>query len=1315
MCVAALVWFDKVWIPTEQQYFNERNLRALRTISAQIKGRVDNFDLALDHAIDSFRVEDGNGDLLPNYVKLFSPELEIVTFDPKHPAWTKVTPGDPPNARIQRDEGRNYLYLGYRHEIEHRKGQLPVSLVARGDIDELAAPYLTRNDFDALLLLDGHGATIAQRSSSGLELTSVEKLRDRGPGAASGAPGVFDRMRGTTNLAVVTIGAADYMLYAQPIQLSLTHLENGTPEGPEEWTICGLVRLDRFRAASSTIPTTYWLLFGATLALICFAIPLVKLRVLSPRERLRRFDGVSATAALFMMMALAAFTALDLHVFGAVVPAAIDRQLEAVAASISSHVRLETAAVARQMTAFDSKALWQDDLGYGREPVRSLPEVRARLEPGDGADINLDSAGSRWSRCTPSWSCRTGVLQQLRTTDYPFFKLMVWNDDAGWQRIKWSTAPVVTPFINIADAKLAYSGSLTQARRLSAGDSHIPTSGVSVITSPNTGEKLTVFWKALPASDAVGRDPKKADLVGATMATAPVSLTTPVLPKNVQFAVVDRSGLVLFHSDAARGLTENFFQESEDSPKLKSLVAGGDSGALSGHYLGRARRFYVTPLDLAPFGDPRWSLLVFEDAAISETANLETINLAASMFVVYALALAALWAALVICWPGAFAKWLWPDCAKSRQYRFAAAVGASAGLLCIVALAVLTPAATLTTCAILILTALAAMFAIVRGGPVSSAESPTWLADFVLARASLLFLIAAIPAMLCFHVAYAFHTDLTVKRGESHLASELGARARRINREAQRVAICTDSDPGSQSCAGVGPLVARRTMDTLWDVHVPAAFEPPAVRASDTTAHAAALRWFLRLAYRPYNDVAADLLMTSSSRPGRGLERWRLAVGRGGAQTFTSAAGAGDWRFASAIAPSSPVNGACWLIALALMGVALALVRYLLQPLFALGIAAPAALLPPTGTADDTALLVVGPPGSRRTERLERHPRVRIFDVRSLSFSDDPIAVTPLAHFDVSSAADYGHAIDEHAANWPESILVASSNPLTIVALDHLEHRFDDPAFREKLLDCLESAVYGHGATIWCSVVRDPILVLDALDPPAPDRHRWTRLLEGFRREYLALAIDDQRTAALERSLDERRDLAPAVRAAIGSECRVAPELLAIGENLVRRLPPAAAVSGDAIMIEINRSAEPFYDALWDACATDEKVVLRQLAEEGLVNSNNATVVCRLLSAGLVRRDPTFRIMNETFRRFVVGADQPEVISAWEREGVRVPWGTIATTGVTVAFGLAGLLLLTQEQLVDAWMSYVPALAPAIPTVWKVLATVQKGRIDLAV
>ena len=1307
--VAALVWFDKIWIPAQQQYLNERNLRVLRTISAQIKAKVDNFDQAIDHAIDSFPIENGNVELFQKYVKLLSSELEIVTADPKHPAFAKVTPWDPPNVRIQRDDGRNYLYIGYRHDSEHR-GRPPITLIARGDLDQVTEPFLKRSDFDALLLLDGHGATIAQQSSSGLELTNVEKLRDRGQTAASGQPGVFDRMRGTTNLAVVTIGAADYVLYAQPVQLSLLHEGKDGMQAPEEWTLCGLVRLDRFRASSSTIPTTYWLCFGAVLALICFAIPVLKLRILSPRERLTRVDSVSLAVAVFMLMALAAFTVEDVRVFGTIVPAAVDEQLQTVSASMIEHVRLETGAVGRQMDAFDNDELWQERLGYGRGTHRNLAEIRELLEASDGADINLDPHASRRALCTPAWSCRSGVLRQLGEIEYPFFRLISWTDDAGWQRIKWSTS-VVTPFINVADAKLPYVDSLKLARRLSTSGPGVPMSGVSVLTSPNNGEKLTVFWRALRPSKSVLHDPKRPDLTGVTLATVPVSLTNPVLPKNVQFAVVDRAGRVLFHGDSARSLTENFFQESEESPRLKSLVASRDSGTLTARYLGRAHRFFVRPLDVAPFGDPRWSLVVFQADAVSETANLGTINLAASMFVLYALALAAIWAVLGFFWPDGARNILWPIPARALLYRRAAMVGTAAGLAGMAGLALGPSPLPIAGAAALVVCAVVVMFLIVHAGSESSRSSSTWLAGFFWARASLLFLLAAVPATLCFHVAYAFHTDLVVKRAQSHLATELGARARRINAEAKRVAVCSESDSGTQPCAEIGTLVARRTTSILWDVHVPASGRIHA--APDATVSApAALRSFLNLAYRPYNDIAADLLMTSAPQQGKGPERWRLTISADGKEAVVKGDTASDSRFASAIAPRPPVNGEPWTIVVALMGVAYALVRYFLQPIFALGLEPTASLRAATGSADDTSLLVLGPPGSRRTERLHRHPRVRIFDVRTLAFADSPMAAT-LSDIR-ATAADCGH-FDHPDADWSDAIQAATSHPFTIVALDHLEHRLDDERFRGRMLECLESAVYRHGAAVWCSSVRDPIELLDALDPPAPDRPRWARVLQGFRREHLALEIDRARSRALAASLEEYASgLAPDVRALIVSECEVAPELLAIGENLAGRLPTRSQMSGEQLLAEIASGARPFYEALWGACTTDERVALRQLAEEGLVNPNNPAAISRLLAAGLVRRSQTFQFMNETFRRFVIGAAPHDVIAAWEREGVRLPWGTIATTGVTVAFGLAGLLLLTQEQLVDAWISYVPALAPAIPTVWKVLATAQKGRLEAA-
>src|SRR6185295_11086076 len=85
VAMVALVWFNAVRIPAQEQYLNERNLRLLRTISAQIKSKVDNFDQAIDNALDSL---DTSSTTTPGsfgeYVRLFAPEVEILQFSVDH-------------------------------------------------------------------------------------------------------------------------------------------------------------------------------------------------------------------------------------------------------------------------------------------------------------------------------------------------------------------------------------------------------------------------------------------------------------------------------------------------------------------------------------------------------------------------------------------------------------------------------------------------------------------------------------------------------------------------------------------------------------------------------------------------------------------------------------------------------------------------------------------------------------------------------------------------------------------------------------------------------------------------------------------------------------------------------------------------------------------------------------------------------------------------------------------------------------------------------------------------------------------------------
>ena len=159
--------------------------------------------------------------------------------------------------------------------------------------------------------------------------------------------------------------------------------------------------------------------------------------------------------------------------------------------------------------------------------------------------------------------------------------------------------------------------------------------------------------------------------------------------------------------------------------------------------------------------------------------------------------------------------------------------------------------------------------------------------------------------------------------------------------------------------------------------------------------------------------------------------------------------------------------------------------------------------------------------------------------------------------------------------------------------------------------------------------------------------------------------------------------------------------------SFTRRLVPTTITVAESDGLDDN--AQPFYRSVWNACSTDEKLALRQLVDEDVVNPRNASVVAALACKGLVRRERTFHVASEPFRRFILTASSANQITEWEHENVKLPWTTLSTTLATVAFGIGGLLVFTQQQLLDAWIGFMPTLAPVLPTMLKWLAGAQGG------
>jgi hypothetical protein len=1248
--VLALTWYGMFWIPAQQQYLHESNLRLLRTMSAQIKARVDNFDQAIDHAIDSFPTKAVDREAFGKYVQAFAPELEILknpleTADRKGAEYLVFkSAGDPPRVVVRRDEGKSFLYLGYKRSEDDRK------VIARGDIEKVAAPFLaTRSQFDAVLLVNKDGRVITQKSPSGIVLAQVDSL-----------VADFAKRRKASDIEDVHLGDAPFKLYLQPIQLSLNRADlSAARDEPEEWTLCGLVRADHFRADSSAISYTYLLWFAAALAVVFVAIPFLKLELLPARQRLRDVDGVLVAVTTFLGAGLLIFCVTDAYVFAVAFKGTTNQQLEGLAEALKNHFDQEVEAISTQRDRLNSVGVWSS-LGYGRDLEHHYqanpPTGKTK---GDERVVTIDD-----KRCDPPEACKEGLLALLKPEllTYPFFERVVWYDADGQERIKWTTRNRVTPFINLKEAQLPDVDVLF--RTPSSGS--LP-SGIDVIQSPTTGDTVTVLWKVFKPSSPVDKDQPGARLAGQWFSLGtPLSFRHPVLPPGFRFALVNANGLVLYHSDPTRNLKQNFFEETENNPTLRAAARGGYRDTVTGDYEGRRQRFRIIPIEIdKDVSTPaqRWSLIVFQSTSVPETVNLETLTLALCVFVAYSAILAGLWAGAWLLWAGYRQKWFWPNDSNNVAYRRIVAVNV---LLLAVSLAwalAFESTALIVGTVAFAFAGLGATFWMLTRNPTQARTTalpdPRWLQYFHMARVSLVLVLAVAPAIACFKAAYEFETKLVIKSGQASLGSQLNERTQLIADEAEPFRFCETSE--NQECEPYTHEAFTRKRDQLaWDIDVSPFFGACAIRvedrcdplSGDRRTQDSSLDHLFGAIHRSYNDVAVELKAAISSP--------------------NNASAVGQLQLAPVTSPATAVPGPGYWFALAVAIVVLyAFMRYFAARLFVLDLYdRPPVDVVPASDATGNGLLI-GPPGCGKTHALSALARFQLIDIREKVLEERrERARTVAAERDVVAHAAApapgvpwpGNAEPQRAqsaqssraGNWVDALLSEGKGP---VAFDHFEYGFEDPVFRDHLLSALEALIYRQ-REMWIASTPDPWRRVqgesDGKGSTLPDQDRWVRVFESFRTVNMPFK-------------------------------------------------------------ENNAFKEPYYRSVWAECSREEQLALRQLAEEDVVNPNNEAVLKGLLRDGLIVRKQTFCIANETFRRCILQAQSSSTIAEWEREGVALPWGTIRTTLITVAIGIVGLLLLTQQQLVEAWVGYIPMLAPAIPTAMKVLGSFRRdGKLNVS-
>jgi len=616
------------------EYLANRNFRLLATLGKQVSNAVKNEGRVFGNVVGRSGAS--------------SPTVRLETLSPRIEEVADCTAKkqDPPDQTTDEDEDKIKIWrwLGssegaYRLFFESQRAAAekgPAASCGEVELQALLDPLLSsREAFDAVMLANGDGKVVYLHGPRSLQVQQLDLLIQNRHSAKLAAEegkdkkesGGFDAFQGFSGSVEVEVGDRIYTLFVQPFNLPLA-LETDSAGKPgkgthDVWLLAGLVANDELAAKSLALsPSAVACLLGILL-LAALAWPLAKLKLLGERQRVKRSDVLLVAVCSLLGVSVATLFILDLGAY--------------LTLKRSSEMQLKNFA----------------------EQMESNLMVEVRRAYDQLHELELKSPGS-----LPAYD--------LEQATYPLFESFALIDDKGQQVFRWSPASTDNKsplLINVAERM--YFQRVHQGRTL-----NVPEPKPKPGTQPARRDPEPFFlesvqswtdgeWQAVMAKPT---EPNASQNVYqnaqvAALAIKMLSVIKPVVPPGFEFAVVGDDGTVLFHSDSARNLAENFFEEIDQNRRFKSIVLARHDEPLDIRYWGESYRAFAIPVQGLP-----WTIVAMRNEQVLERVNLDWLVTTLILILLYMGAITFTLTTVTLLRPGYRLGWSWPDPERCHDY-----------------------------------------------------------------------------------------------------------------------------------------------------------------------------------------------------------------------------------------------------------------------------------------------------------------------------------------------------------------------------------------------------------------------------------------------------------------------------------------------------------------------------------------------------------------------------------------------------------------------------------------------------------------------
>lgn len=1162
---------------------------------------------------------------------------------------------------------------------------------------------LGENFFDDLIIAESTGNVLYQQATSirlsqlNPVLKQAETQKPSNPPTAETDPKIakesnpdigprprFAEVSAVSNVIDVKLAGEAYKLYLLPLAVSIRTTNSRKQEEESKLILCGLRSTAHVRTEALALPYTH-LIWASIVLLAAVALiwPVLKISYMSPKERLRHKHVVTLVLSTFFATVLLTLTALNLS-YNARESKASETVLRSLAKIIKDNVATELSGALGALDTVSKREYLLDQAGTDSWQERFLEKIlldKILLKNGQNA-FNLTEKSS--------------ILA------YPYFRYMFWLDEKGDQHFKISVSQS-TPQAN--QFKQTYFQDVLRDN-LSVSRDRKYRFRLQPATSPNTGEFLVVLAKPFASPEK-----ELTSLKASVLVSKFESLVDPVIPSGYGFAVVNSVGRVQFHSNSSRNLIEDFAGECRPNTALLALLSNASEGWINTNYMGRRRSLYVTPLE--DLGLPSLSLIVFRDTDYFTTLNMTIVLVFAMIVAFYAIPFVLAAIALIfkeeypleMIWPcmaqrGAYVNVAIVNLllavtffASYRSYEtrealvLSALVGFVGGLFAFLEKAggwfeVFGRALVLTT-----LVALTRsnwiLLAVSLGALLYAATSRTVMRFvkrtvpltylYALSAVSILAVVVVAPCCGFFELSYNSIQQMSLEREQLILARRLAEREDRVRNyydyelrlprdEIKNLRLECALDRHDYGCLNTHIDLVRdirwNPLPTDWfqgvlantsklfptnqmgaELRELALSGPVNVRWMVGTKTSAEAVQYLALEKSPFPPEPTKVPVISNYPAWEGLDPWGIAT----------------------LAVTFIVLGA-WIF----MGI---------KKVFLVGLENSPRLDYDHASSGVKFRLIMGHPKSGKSTHARRIPGIEIIDIGKLAT----------------------------LGNWE------LERPLSkTIGLDRFEFDIDNPKTNAEKLRLLEELIYVEQCSVVILSMIDPMFYLASQSPASVTADgdfnlagqlldRWASVLSLFHR----LQVHDKTVAQFDKvveNLIQKYD-DPSFRklaAMVAQECCGTAQLRNIGVAILKvHRYNASQLNRAKLLEEVLDRSEVHYRVLWSTCTKDERLVLFQLAQDGWANPNNDRALSHLQRRNLIQRSPAFRIMSESFRRFILHAQYPHEIEEWEREEKHSLWKALKLSLITATVLIGCWLLYAQQEVLNLSLGYISAFAAA--------------------